>query len=331
MIALPAPPPAPGGHWRNLTPADAPALHALLRALGLENGISPVEDEGYYAGMLVDPHADPAQNALGLFAEAGALWALGWVSYDPDTADRHRLDLWIDVHPDLAGHGLADFLLAWVEARAGQIAAALPPGKAVLANLPTAWSQADRVARYETAGYTARHSERFMRRDLAAPLPAARLPEGVTLAPWSPERDDLLREAFNAAFADRPGGRIIGPESWARYYVSGSFSGGLSFIALEGGRGVGMVRCLAHADRPGEAEIGHVAVIAAQRRRGIGRALMLAAMHAMRAAGKQVATLSVSVENTPAQAAYEALGFVTSGGYTSYSQILRETNNAPTA
>lgn len=323
MIALPVPPTVPGGCWRALTPADAPALHGLLRTLGLENGISPVEDEAYYAGMLADPHANPAQNALGLFSAAGVLWALGWVSCDPDTVDRHRLDLWIDVQPDIPPPGLADFLLAWVEARAQQIAAALPPGKAVMGNLPTAWSQADRVVRYEAAGYTARHSERFMRRDLAEPLPDARLPEDVTLAAWTPERDDLLRETFNAAFADRPGARVVGPESWARYYSSGSFSGALSFIALEGGRGVGMVRCLAHPDTPGEAEIGHVAVVAAYRRRGIGRALMLHTMHAMRAAGKQAATLSVSVTNTPAQAAYEALGFATTGGYTSYSKTLR--------
>ncbi len=331
MITLPAPPSVPGGHWRALGPVDAPALHTLLRALGLENGISPVEDAGYYAGVLADPHADPAQNSLGLFAEAGALWALGWVSTDPDTLDRHRLDLWIDVHPDAPAPGLADFLLGWVEARARQIAAALPAGKEVMANLPTAWSQADRVARYEAAGYTARHSERFMRRDLADPLPDARLPDGITLAPWTPERDDLLRETFNAAFADRPGARVVSPESWARYYSSGSFSGALSFIALEGGRGVGMVRCLAHPDTPDEAEIGHVAVIAAQRRRGIGRALVLHAMHAMRAAGKQAATLSVSVTNTPAQAAYEALGFATTGGYTSYSKTLREADDVTTA
>ncbi|MBN2470613.1 MAG: GNAT family N-acetyltransferase [Anaerolineae bacterium] len=331
MSALPAPPPVPGGSWRALSPADAPALHALLRALGLENGISPVEDEAYYAGMLADPHADPARNALGLFSEAGALLALGWASIDPDTVDRHRLDLWIDVHPDVSGRGLADFLLSWAEARARQIAAGLPPGKEVMANLPTAWSQADRVARYEAAGYTARHSERFMRRDLAAPLPAARPPDGITILPWTPEHDGLLHETFNAAFADRPGARVISPESWARYYTSGGFSGALSFVALEGARGVGMVRCLTHADTPDDAEIGHVAVVATQRRRGIGRALMLTAMHAMRAAGKQAATLSVSVTNTPAQAAYEALGFATTGGYTSYSKILRRVDDAPTA
>lgn len=328
MITLPTPPPIPGAHWRALAGTDAPALHALLHALGLENGISPVEDAAYYAGVLNDPHADPTNNALGLFGEDSMLWAMVWVSYDPDTVESHRLDLWVDVHPAYASQGLANFLLRWTQARARQIAATLPEDRVVWMNIPTTWSQADRVARYEAAGFTARHSERFMRRDLHVPLPTLTEVSGITLVPWTPARDHLMRVTFNAAFADRPGARVIGEDSWARYLVSGRFEGDLSFIALEGNTGVGMVRSLASDAAPGEAEIGHVAVLASHRRRGIGRALMLQAMHGMHDAGHAATTLSVSVTNTPAQKAYEALGFVTSGGYTSYSKTIREAGHA---
>lgn len=323
---LPTPPTVPDAIWRALNPADAPAVATLVQALGLENGISPPEDAAYYAGMLADPDADPARNALGLFGADGALGALAWVSLDPDTRDSRRLDLWVDARPE--NTTLLDFLLGWVEARASQIAAALPPGKRVWANIPTAWSQPDRIARYEAAGFTARHSERFMALDLTAPLPPVNVPDGITLAPWTPARDDLMRETFNAAFADRPGARVASAATWSRYLTGGGFNPTLSFLALANDTGVGMIRSLSYSTRPAEAEIGHVAVVAAWRRRGIGRALLLRALHAMQAAGMVSATLSVSLDNAPAQATYEALGFATYGGYTSYSKTLRDANHA---
>jgi ribosomal-protein-alanine N-acetyltransferase len=71
-----------------------------------------------------------------------------------------------------------------------------------------------------------------------------------------------------------------------------------------------MVLCRALA---GEAEVLTIAVPPWARRRGVGRALMAAAMGAARAAGARVMFLEVDVANTPAVALYERLGFERAG------------------
>jgi mycothiol synthase len=327
---MPTPPPVPGSTWRPLVRADAPTIHALLTQIGLWNGIAGVDAVADYDAIFDDPAADPAHNSLGLFDEAGALQALDWLTHDPDTVDSVRLDVWIDVHPDHSASNRADFLLSWQEARAHQIADALPPDRRVWLNAPTDWSQADRVRRYEAAGYTARHSEQFMQRNLRQPIPAHALPNGIRLEPWTPDRDDLMRRAFNAAFGDKPGARTVAPENWRRYYTGiSAFCPDLSVIILHGQDPIGLVRCLIAPDDPTTGEIGHVAVRQDWRRRGIGRAVLLATLRGLADRGVTLCKLSVATHNAPAIAAYEQIGFVTSGGYTSYSKTVRKGTPTP--
>jgi ribosomal-protein-alanine acetyltransferase len=59
----------------------------------------------------------------------------------------------------------------------------------------------------------------------------------------------------------------------------------------------------------GEAELLRVAVHPGARRRGLARALLLAGFERLRQAGVQVCFLEVRVENKPAIALYEGLGF----------------------
>jgi ribosomal-protein-alanine N-acetyltransferase len=59
----------------------------------------------------------------------------------------------------------------------------------------------------------------------------------------------------------------------------------------------------------GEAELLRVAVHPEARRRGLARALLLAGFERLRQAGVQVCFLEVRVENKPAIALYESLGF----------------------
>ncbi len=72
----------------------------------------------------------------------------------------------------------------------------------------------------------------------------------------------------------------------------------------------GFVVCRALA---GEAEILTIAVAPQARRRGIAQALMVAALGAARACGAETAFLEVGVDNAPAVALYEGLGFERAG------------------
>ncbi len=303
--------------WRPLSAADAPAMARLVTILGRQNGMSGVETAEDFAAYLADPLLDAAHNSLAAANSAGIL-ALGWAMPDPDTHDQTRIDLWLDVNPAYRRRWLDRFLLRWLEIRARHICQERDAIGPCWMNIPSEWDLAHRIALIEAAGFQPRHSEQTMRLSLIPPQPEPALPAGITLQPWTPEHDDLMRQTFNAAFADRPGARIVGEESWRRSYTGGSgFIPQASFIALAGKEGVGLVRSLI-GGRPGEGEIAHIAVRQDWRRRGLAGALLGAALRVFRARGLDTAMLRVSLENKPAIAFYESRGFTVSGGYTSY-------------
>jgi mycothiol synthase len=145
------------------------------------------------------------------------------------------------------------------------------------------------------------------------PLPApAAFPNGVRIERWTRERDAAIREAYNAAFADR-GFAGDGIAEWAAGPFSGqeSFRPELSFLALEGGTISGFVLCTVEDDEPHTGWIDTVGVRPAARGRGIADALLLAAMRAMHAAGLQDAALRVNDDNPRARRVYDRLGFAT--------------------
>lgn len=86
-------------------------------------------------------------------------------------------------------------------------------------------------------------------------------------------------------------------------------SGVFAFVAVDEDP-VGVVLCRALA---GEAEILTLAVPPWARRRGIARALMAAALGAARQLGAATCFLEVDINNAPAVALYERLGFERAG------------------
>jgi ribosomal protein S18 acetylase RimI-like enzyme len=81
---------------------------------------------------------------------------------------------------------------------------------------------------------------------------------------------------------------------------------GLSRVATVEGGPAGIVL---FARRGTEGWIGGMGVVARLRRRGIGEAMLTAALDAARAAGIERVTLEVLEQNIPARALYERLGF----------------------
>ncbi|GAB4445455.1 MAG: hypothetical protein Kow00120_15470 [Anaerolineae bacterium] len=320
-------PEIPALTFRPLRRADAPAMHALERAAYTWGGF-PVEPLADFEAAF-DAPADPAADAIAAWDAAGRLVAYGWALDPRASAREHRIDLWHQVHPDHDRPALIDFLLAWMEARARQKAAALPDdGRPRWLNVWCYADQADRVARFAQHGYAPRWSEVFMQRDLSAPLPEPALPAGVALLGWTPARDDLMRQAMTAGFADRPG-EAISPAVWARTYTgAASFCAPLSFVAaLDPEEGVGAV--LSHVNPEANARSlhteGRIVLIAVRpdwRRRGVGAALLHAAMRGFRNLGLEYATLSVDVNNAPAISAYARVGFMEVRRYISFKKVI---------
>jgi GNAT superfamily N-acetyltransferase len=82
-------------------------------------------------------------------------------------------------------------------------------------------------------------------------------------------------------------------------------------VAAKDGRYVGLVRVATRSRRP---RIGLVAVLAAERRHGIARALLTTVLSRLHHAGFEAATAEVDATNTAALALFEELGAKRTGG-----------------
>ena len=86
--------------------------------------------------------------------------------------------------------------------------------------------------------------------------------------------------------------------------------GVFGLLATAGDAPLGVILCRVAA---GEMEVLTLGVTAAARRRGVAKALMAAGLEAARTAGAEACFLEVAVDNLPAAALYESLGFRQAG------------------
>jgi mycothiol synthase len=164
-----------------------------------------------------------------------------------------------------------------------------------------------------------------MRRSLFAPVPAPRLPDGVTLRPFRPGADDEAWLAVNArAFADHPEqGRWTLRDLRIRMAEPWFDPAGFLLAVDERGTVLGFHWTKVHGEvhtHPHDATttphhhepIGEVYVLGvdpAAHGTGLGTALTLAGLRHLRARGLDQAMLYVDESNTRAIGLYTKLGF----------------------
>ncbi|NOZ28532.1 MAG: GNAT family N-acetyltransferase [Chloroflexi bacterium] len=151
------------------------------------------------------------------------------------------------------------------------------------------------------------------------PPPAPDPPPGVRLRTYHPGQDAQAWLALDAAaFSRHWGATPLTPEDVAALADRPDFDpDGLWFAEVDG-KLVG--QALARYNKQGPTLLGmpvgridEVAVLPAYRGRGIGRALVLAAMNYLWSRGCRVIELTVDGENARARRLYDTLGFVEAG------------------
>ncbi len=175
--------------------------------------------------------------------------------------------------------------------------------------------------RFESVGFASR-PRHYMRRDLREPLPRreAPLPAGAALRVL--RRDDLPTAAeivyrSHAGTVDAALNLTYATPATCRAFMDtlvlrsgcGRFDPDASRLVegASGAMGVLVASRLAAAN----GHVCQVSVVPEAQGRGIGAALMVAALHAFREQGLASATLSVTVSNERAHRLYELLGFRT--------------------
>lgn len=169
-------------------------------------------------------------------------------------------------------------------------------------------------ARYTAEGYALAFAEDVMRRDLSdvSDLPPPAVPDGVTLATWTPGATPAFFAAYSAAFADRPGFPGWSQERWVEWTADDpDFRPSLSWVALAGAEPVGFLTCAQDTAAP--TPTGFIIQTGTRpdwRGRGLATALVTRALRGCRDAGYTAVVLDVNVNNPTARRLYERLGFV---------------------
>jgi mycothiol synthase len=270
-------------------PDDAPAVLELIIA-------RDIADLGRPDYTLEDVRADWTAPGIELARDAWLVEEdgvpLGYAMLDDRGAAL------ITVPPASEGRGVGTALREAAEARA------IERGEALVRQYVPASNEGARAQLLE-AGYWPVYSYFRMRMDVAdAPPP----PGNVPVRAFSRGPDDAPVHALvEEAMAGVPGNEPRSLESWQAAKVDKEGWDPSLWLLHEDADGLaGVVLCERWED--GVGYVDYLAVAARARGQGLGRALLLHGIAALRGAGLTVAELSVQGENASATRLYESIG-----------------------
>lgn len=277
-----------------LSEPEAAAVTGLVEAATQADGVRPLNEE---ATLRLRHGGGPGARALLLY-DGTALAGFAHFEPDDDGASGELV-----VRPDLRGRGLGRLLLqATLDEAGGPL---------------SLWAHGDHPAAGRLAsalGFTRARSLWRMRRPLAEPLPAVRLPAGVRLRAFRPGADDEAWLTLNArAFAHHPEQGGWTTEDLRRRQEEAWFDPAGFFLAVreDPPRPVGFHWTKIHTEE-GREPIGEVYVVGVdpgEQGGGLGKALTIAGLTYLRARGLTEVMLYVDEDNTAAVKVYTALGF----------------------
>ena len=275
-------------HVRAPEPGDAAAVLELIVA-------RDVADLGYADYSLEDvkadwatPGIDPARDAWLVEAEDGPV---ACALLDESAAAM------VTVPPASEGRGLGTTLRAAVEARAAA------RGEGIVRQHVPASNERAR-AHLLDAGY--RLAYRYVR--MGIDLAQAPDPPGLVVRAFVPDADDAaVHELVEAALGEIEGNVPESLEAWrARHVRRNDFDPSLWLLHEDAGGLAAVALCGLRED--GLGFVDYLAVAPRSRGRGLGRALLLHGLAALRARGLTVGELYVQAENAAATRLYESTG-----------------------
>lgn len=320
-VAPPQPQHPDIARWRPATRDDIDAIHAVYAAADRVDHPTWTTPREEIADDFDLTHVDHARDTILAETADGTVVAMGAAFLHPSREDG-ELTVHINgvVHPQWRRRGIGAQLMAWENGRARQAvaeAAAAEPD-AVAGELKI-YAEEPNVDAQKLAGDLGYQPERWfssMVRDMGAAAPVLAEPEGITVVPYTHDRDDDARDARNDAFRDHWGSRPSDPQRWAQFVGGEFFRADLSRLALDADGRIAAF-CLASVNEDDWEALGAsnsyidlIGVVRAHRRRGLAPLVVSRTLEAIAAAGLEKAVLDVDTASpTGANTLYEGLGF----------------------
>jgi mycothiol synthase len=239
---------------------------------------------------------------------------------------------WGVVHPSWRRQGLGRRLLESAYRRAQDYLAEIESGRVIFQS-STRDSGEDRKALFESFGMKPVRYWVNLSRPLNGSLPPVQVPEGIRLRAFACDKDiETVWRVDNAAFRDHWGHTEGEFEEFVHLTKMPHFRPDLWFLAEETATGQVVGLGLNFIDPDWIAQTGRMegyvdslAVLRDHRKQGLGTALLVQSLHALRQAGMEAAHLDADAENlTGAMKLYERVGFQARKTRISYQRVIRE-------
>ncbi|MEG4419641.1 GNAT family N-acetyltransferase [Microcoleus sp. LAD1_D5] len=223
--------------------------------------------------------------------------------------------LWFRVHPDARGGDVEATAIAWGEVRMREVSA-MRGGRVKLRTYARA-EDCDRISVLGSCGFKVDRYFFRMARSLSEAIPEPHFPEGFTLRQFPGEQDAAAWvEMFNQSFIDHWNHHDLTVDKFKHELAKPHYRNDLDLIAVaDDGTFVSFCYCeisVEECDRTGRNE-GWIACLGTRRgfrKMGLGRAMLLAGLHRLKAAGVATAIVGVDAENSSgAMGLYESAGF----------------------
>lgn len=296
-------PPTPSG--------DLAVIAALAARSEAVDRLDAWSSEQALAGIFTQPDLDPQRDLRLWLDDQGQ--AIAFAMLNP-IANEQLLDgfLWMPVLPELRHTTLADTVISWASERLRQIGVE----RGMATRLLTSANDADsgRISLLAGHGFRPIRSYLRMERPLAGPVDLPQLPTGFTLRTVAGDHEAAAWvELFNQSFVDHWNFHPLTVERLRALWAEALYRRDLDLVVVAPD---GSLAAFCGCDiNPDDADgAGWISVLGTRRgyrNQGLGRAMLLAGLAALRSAGSHVARLLVDSESlTGATRLYAVTGFV---------------------
>lgn len=242
-----------------------------------------------------------------------------------------RFPLMARVHPDFRGKGFGWLINRWAAGRVTELLPLAAQGKRVfISSRVNEKDQAGMQLLEDLGGNSVRYNW-LMERGLSSNLPVAEVPHGVSLRVAELDEYKELFLLYRDAFRDNWGFIEIPEEEGFQFFIERfvqdpNYQPELFLLAEKETKKVGMLIASpssSHGEEYGW--ISLLAVPAAERKQGIGKALLLRGLAELKQFGSQFAGLGVDSENlTGATELYKQVGMSVVTQFVQYEVTIRD-------